>query len=243
LREHIRFLVVLGAVAGLHAAVFYLHAVSSAPVRHGVLGEVHIELMPAPSSAPSRRVESTPSPKAEQPEQPNEHRPHVPPPIREEVIPVVSAPRLDDAPVTPRPVKIERPKFEIPPEVEKIRFVMSEPPRPRVPMPQSSRGSVGSEGADAKPRGEKTPPTVSNTVRKVYPETARRNGWEGTVKVWVRISAKGEVTEARVEKSSGYDILDTAARDYARQLRFDPAREDGRPVETSGRFDVNYRLY
>ena len=130
----------------------------------------------------------------------------------------------------------EKPRFEIPPEIEKIRFVRT------VPKPKPSPGSAASEGADARPRGEKTPPRVANTVPVTYPETARRNGWEGTVTVWIRITAKGEVSEARVEKSSGHDLLDTAARDYARRLRFDPAREDGKPVETSGSFDVRYRL-
>lgn len=49
-----------------------------------------------------------------------------------------------------------------------------------------------------------------------YPFLARRKGWEGTVYIAVRVGERGLVREARIEKSSGYDILDRAALDAVR---------------------------
>jgi len=45
----------------------------------------------------------------------------------------------------------------------------------------------------------------------VYPEEARQLGWEGTVRLGLRILADGTLSEAKVKQSSGYEIFDDSA--------------------------------
>lgn len=44
-----------------------------------------------------------------------------------------------------------------------------------------------------------------------YPTFARKRGWQGTVKLGLRIEANGKLTQVRIVKTSGYSILDQAA--------------------------------
>ncbi|HEY2385424.1 MAG TPA: energy transducer TonB [Candidatus Binatia bacterium] len=53
-----------------------------------------------------------------------------------------------------------------------------------------------------------------------YPARARRQGWQGTVDVAVRVGGDGAVEEAQVGRSSGFAALDTAAVSVARRSRF-----------------------
>ena len=53
-----------------------------------------------------------------------------------------------------------------------------------------------------------------------YPPRARRQGWQGTVDVELRVSGDGTVEQARVGRSSGFALLDSAAVTVARRSRF-----------------------
>jgi protein TonB len=66
----------------------------------------------------------------------------------------------------------------------------------------------------------------------VYPEFARRRGWEGTVEFNVRVLASGEVAEVTLKSSSGYRGLDQAARRAIKRWRFTPASRAGTLVES-----------
>lgn len=44
-----------------------------------------------------------------------------------------------------------------------------------------------------------------------YPALARRNGWEGTVLLGLRVEADGQLEKIRLERSSGYAVLDNSA--------------------------------
>jgi protein TonB len=69
-----------------------------------------------------------------------------------------------------------------------------------------------------------------------YPLAARKRGYEGETIVRVEVSGAGQVNAAEVVKSSGFDILDNAAREAVARWQFQPATRDGRP--TAGRIDV-----
>jgi len=45
----------------------------------------------------------------------------------------------------------------------------------------------------------------------VYPTLARRNGWEGQVRVDLRVEADGHLSHVHIAHSSGYRLLDSAA--------------------------------
>jgi protein TonB len=75
-----------------------------------------------------------------------------------------------------------------------------------------------------------------------YPPEARRRELEGKPIVWMRISAEGDVVEAKLEKSCGHAILDRAAVEKARSMRFRPATRAGVPVETTQLRRIVYEL-
>jgi TonB family protein len=45
----------------------------------------------------------------------------------------------------------------------------------------------------------------------VYPPVARRRGWEGTVLLGMRVESDGHLHQLRIDRSSGYTVLDHSA--------------------------------
>lgn len=76
----------------------------------------------------------------------------------------------------------------------------------------------------------------------VYPELARREGWEGLVVLQVMVSSAGEVGEIKVEKSSGYKILDRAAFRAIRDWKFSPRRMGPAVFSSKLRIPVRFTL-
>ncbi|GBD25604.1 hypothetical protein HRbin30_00928 [bacterium HR30] len=54
----------------------------------------------------------------------------------------------------------------------------------------------------------------------VYPAIARQRSWSGVVRVWLELAQDGTVRAARVDRSSGYEVLDREALAAARRSRF-----------------------
>ncbi|WP_083795404.1 energy transducer TonB [Thermosinus carboxydivorans] len=88
------------------------------------------------------------------------------------------------------------------------------------------------------------PPRILRKTEPVYPEQARRQGWEGTVRVKIEITAEGRASNVWVVSSSGYEILDNAAVQAVRQWRFVPAKDEssGSPVSCITSLSVAFRL-
>ena len=74
-----------------------------------------------------------------------------------------------------------------------------------------------------------------------FPALARQNGWYGTVLLKLWIDEEGRVTDVRVEKSSGYGVLDAAAVNAVKRWRGRPARHNARPVATEELLPVVFR--
>ncbi len=74
-----------------------------------------------------------------------------------------------------------------------------------------------------------TPPTVASAADAPYPQTAKELGIEGRVVLRLSIDEEGRVTDAVVVEEV-HPLLDTAALQAARQLRFNPALDQGVPV-------------
>ena len=55
-----------------------------------------------------------------------------------------------------------------------------------------------------------------------YPRLARVRGWQGATDIELTVLADGRVDGATITHSSGFDVLDRAALDVARQSRFSP---------------------
>ena len=76
-------------------------------------------------------------------------------------------------------------------------------------------------------------PRVVHRESPEYPPQAKERGWEGQVIVQITVDTLGRVREARVVRSSGHAVLDSAAVAAARRWRFEPARLKGKPVEST----------
>lgn len=75
-----------------------------------------------------------------------------------------------------------------------------------------------------------------------YPDTARRNGWEGLVLLIVKVSPDGRAKAVEVKESSGYDILDKSASDTIAKWLFQPARQNDIPVEGVVEVPIRFKL-
>jgi len=49
-----------------------------------------------------------------------------------------------------------------------------------------------------------------------YPAVAREAGWQGSLKIGLSLAPNGKILEAKITKSSGYEVFDKAALDIAR---------------------------
>jgi len=81
-----------------------------------------------------------------------------------------------------------------------------------------------------------------NECRPIYPAEAKRNAEQGRVEMRVLIETSGTISQVEIAKSSGFPLLDQAAQSYARCLRYEPGRKDGRAVPMWFDVPVNFML-
>lgn len=109
-------------------------------------------------------------------------------------------------------------------------------PAPTPAIPAAAPATPGTAGV---PEGA----VAVATRAPAYPRLARRQGWEGVVRVRVQVAADGQVLAASVARSSGYEVLDEAALAAVRGWRFRPARDaQGRPRADMVEVPVRFRL-
>lgn len=110
------------------------------------------------------------------------------------------------------------------------------PPSPRVveapaPPPAPKPIVAAHEGAN-----------YSKNPRPAYPARALREGFEGQVLVRVQVLPNGRPGTLKIQKSSGYSILDEAALGAIRGWSFVPARQGGEPVSGWVTVPIVFRL-
>jgi protein TonB len=75
-----------------------------------------------------------------------------------------------------------------------------------------------------------------------YPPTEIRLGHTGTVMLGVYVLENGRVGEVRIEQSSGFARLDSAAQHEARRWRFKPGTRDGQAVAMWKTIPITFQL-
>lgn len=75
-----------------------------------------------------------------------------------------------------------------------------------------------------------------------YPLHAVRVGEQGTAVLVVRLDDRGQVTDARFFKSTGYRDLDVAAKIAVESWRYAPAIKNGKAVASVIRVPVNFHF-
>jgi len=73
-------------------------------------------------------------------------------------------------------------------------------------------------------------PRYSENSPPLYPMVARRKGYEGVALLLVEVLSNGRAGQVKIEKSSGYALLDTSALKAVKEWKFEPARRMGTPV-------------
>jgi protein TonB len=114
-------------------------------------------------------------------------------------------------------------------------------PEPR-PDPSAAAASAPPAAAASGGAFVEAAPCANANAPPRYPFVAWRRGWTGTVVVLLEIGADGTVANARVERSSGFAMLDDAALDQLATWRFTPARRGQRAVPSTFRQTVTFRL-
>ena len=81
---------------------------------------------------------------------------------------------------------------------------------------------------------------ISHRVEPVYPERAKRQQLEGTVRLRVAVDASGQVEDVKV--LSGSPLFTQAATEAVRQWRFAPTMLEGKSVPVVSEVAVTFRL-
>jgi protein TonB len=113
--------------------------------------------------------------------------------------------------------------------------VASLPPPPKVVV------------APPKPTGITAPVLVKGShacAERYYPPIAVRLNQQGTTTLRVTVSTSGQVTDAKVANSSGFDSLDNAAIKCVQSSSwgYKPAMENGQPIETQTEVAIQWKL-
>ncbi len=85
-------------------------------------------------------------------------------------------------------------------------------------------------------------PDANRNPKPPYPQAAREHGEQGRVLLSIHVSETGRATEVDVMSSSGFAILDDAARTTALNWAFNPAQVAGHPVESVILFPIQFQL-
>jgi protein TonB len=105
----------------------------------------------------------------------------------------------------------------------------------------SSRLPEGTPSAGGRV-GFATGVSMAGYQKPLYPNEAKLAGMQGTVMIWLNVSAEGKVTAAKVQQSCGYTLLDNTALQFAYTIQFRPARQGNTPVAAEATLPVVFRL-
>lgn len=160
-------------------------------------------------------------------------------------------------PVPPPPALVQ----EAPPVLATERQVVAEaaptkvaevvaPVLPPVTAPSAAADVVAPAPSDAVPAA--LPPTITtppsfgaaylNNPRPAYPMVSRRLREQGVTLLRVEVSGEGRPQQVIIERSSGSERLDRAARMAVRDWRFVPAREGDKTVTGWVTVPINWKL-
>jgi protein TonB len=157
----------------------------------------------------------------------------VTPPLETKIIEEIKPP-ADKPPPPPPKLATPPPPFIPPPEIN-IQVPMQQAPTITVaptPPPPAPPPPVFVPTPPPPAVAATAPQTVEGSCEKPpYQPAWRRAGEQGEVRVRVTVEANGRVSDAVIERSSGYRRLDDASREAALECKYKPGvGSDGRPM-------------
>lgn len=93
-----------------------------------------------------------------------------------------------------------------------------------------------------KPGVGMSPPHATYQPDPEYSEEARKAKYQGTIVLFLVISASGLPTDLRIARPLGLG-LDEKAIEAVSRWTFRPAQKDGEPVAATINIEVSFRLY
>ncbi|MGY2233623.1 TonB family protein [Pseudomonas gingeri] len=75
-----------------------------------------------------------------------------------------------------------------------------------------------------------------------YPQMALRRLWEGRVELRISVTAEGRAASVSVTRSSGHELLDSAAVETVRTWKFLPAKRGDTPVSGTATQVIDFKL-
>jgi len=257
-----RLLSALLLAVACHALIFQISLPERRPPLIGGAQTITLQLTAAPSPTVADDQADISSP-AEPPPPPREELPPADPP---DVVPQAAPP---SEPPAPAPPEVEPAPEHLRADAQ-VKRLITEPPARPVPSPRpASRPAPQPARPDPQPVAvEQLPsaqpaaaremmipaenvsaptiiqarPAYRTNPKPVYPELARRRNWQGTVALSVTVKSDGRPGQVDIATSSGYPLLDTAAKRAVRSWRFHPGSENGRPVTMTVLVPIDFRL-
>jgi TonB family protein len=104
-------------------------------------------------------------------------------------------------------------------------------------------GTVAEGAVPTRPRVDEAPTMLNQELPFRYPAAlyARRVQGNVTLRLFVDRTGRLHPESTRVEQSSGYPALDSAAVAGSQELRFEPGKLQGEPIDLALLFPVYFR--
>jgi protein TonB len=209
-------------------------------------GDAHPTSAPSPNPTEPKPPDQKPPDQKPPDQKPSDQKPPDQKPLARQADPVRSVPPVPPdtqqqttEAATPAPATAEHPVEQArpaPPTETPVQEAKREP-EPAVQAAQSAPVITlhGTDSpSDARAFGDRVIPAKPDAVfhnrPPEYPVEAARNGQQGVVVVLVHVAPDGTAISVDLVRSSGYVLLDSAARDAVLRWRFLPAVKDGQPV-------------
>ncbi|MDP5009449.1 MAG: energy transducer TonB [Glaciimonas sp.] len=172
------------------------------------------------------------------------------PTIKPKTVPIVPK---NITPPRPKPVAVAKPTPIInrAPSEQAIPVPTAAPQQPtqtKEAATETSAAPVAAAQTEPAPTASAAPRTITSGVeyiqapRPEYPASAKRMGEEGKVTMRVLINEKGRAERIDIQKSSGSQRLDTAAKQALMRALFKPYTEDGKAIPVYAIVPINFQL-
>lgn len=153
----------------------------------------------------------------------------------------------------PLPKQLHVPQAFIAPAPEVMTTPLQATPENTIPITPPTPATSTIATLTSTPAAPPAP--ISNTLPKLvsgveylqapqaeYPALARRMGEEGKVTLRVLVNEKGRAEKVEIQKSSGFNRLDEAARVAVMRALFKPYIEDGKPFMMLATATISFSL-
>ncbi|MBC3921083.1 energy transducer TonB [Undibacterium sp. CY18W] len=165
--------------------------------------------------------------------------------------PHVSKPEQPPAPIPTKKLTTLPPPIPLVPQITPVVDIPVEQhqitvqPSPQIPQP------VAAVAAKAEPSTSMAPPAAPKQISAVeylrppqadYPPMSRRMGEEGKVTLRILVNEKGVAEKVDIQKSSGSNRLDEAAKTAILRAIFKPYLEDGKALTVIATATISFTL-